>query len=333
MADRTQQWVELRAPINGKPVSSTPAAVDDTSVQPPQAASTAARAIGTTEQEAFSAELVDVPLPPSSEDGEDMDLSSSRKRCRDSDSSDDEAAAPRKLVVAVPSVQEDTTVDSTTTLHSETTYTSQDSPTTTGAASASPESHSGADGSTSPTSVPAVPPPAAVTALADTQVMEVPAEEKDEDTISLPPSAAFLKTTAPPTTPDPVPRPAGRSYASVVQGTTMPAAHGRKEPAAQTSSQQHPAVAPAAQRPAAPVQAQPPASLAGSAAPSLVVAAKTPGATGPAATTEAQQAVDRMAQLLLQAIQLASSILPAGQPLSAICLQAMALQTTTTKHG
>ncbi|KAL1481842.1 hypothetical protein MTO96_034157 [Rhipicephalus appendiculatus] len=129
---------------------------------------------------------------------------------------------------------------------------------------------------------------------------------------------------------DPAPRPAGRSYASVVQGTTMPAAHGRKEPAAQTSSQQHPAVAPAAQ---GPVQAQPRASPAGSAAPSLVVAAKTPGATGPAATTEAQQAVDRMAQLLLQAIQLASSILPAGHPLSAICLQAMALQTTKTKHG
>ncbi|KAL1484179.1 hypothetical protein MTO96_050090 [Rhipicephalus appendiculatus] len=129
MADRTQQWVELRAPINGKPVSSTPAAVDDTSMQPLHAASTAARAIGTIEQEALSAELVDVPLPPNSEDGEDMDLYSSRKRCRDSDSSDDEAAAPRKLVVAVPSVQEDTTVDSTTTLQSETTYTSQDSPT------------------------------------------------------------------------------------------------------------------------------------------------------------------------------------------------------------
>ncbi|KAL1481841.1 hypothetical protein MTO96_034156 [Rhipicephalus appendiculatus] len=123
MTDRTQQWVELRAPINGKPVSSTPAAVDDISVQ---AASTAARAIGTIEQEALSAELVDVPLPPSSEDGEDMDLSS-RKRCRDSDGSDDEAAAPRKHVVAVPSVQEDTTVDSTTTLQSETSCTSQDS--------------------------------------------------------------------------------------------------------------------------------------------------------------------------------------------------------------
>ncbi|KAL1483322.1 hypothetical protein MTO96_033269 [Rhipicephalus appendiculatus] len=68
-----------------------------------------------------------------------------------------------------------------------------------------------------------------------------------------------------------------------------------------------------------------------SAVPSVVPPSDMPAAHGPAATTEAQRSIDSLVEILLHAI--ACATLSPDHPLHATCLQAMALQTTTTKHG
>lgn len=87
----------------------------------------------------FAAAKTFPPLPEPSEE-EDMDTSSSRKCPRLKDSSNDEADAPRKLVLADSSTQEDTTSDRMTSLQSDESDSRQDSLPTSGDASTSPES-------------------------------------------------------------------------------------------------------------------------------------------------------------------------------------------------
>lgn len=66
-----------------------------------------------------SAEPVDVSLPPGSDDEETMDLTLTRKRCRDENSSDEDQTAPRKLPLSSPcpdSHDENTTESGTSAL-------------------------------------------------------------------------------------------------------------------------------------------------------------------------------------------------------------------------
>ncbi|KAL1418080.1 hypothetical protein MTO96_005838 [Rhipicephalus appendiculatus] len=86
------------------------------------------------------------PLPEPS-DEEDMDISSSRKHPRPEDSSDDEADAPRKLIPADPSAQDDSSNDSSGFLLSSESDTSKDSTATTDTSSTSTTT---ADASDSP---------------------------------------------------------------------------------------------------------------------------------------------------------------------------------------
>ncbi|KAH7973252.1 hypothetical protein HPB52_023266 [Rhipicephalus sanguineus] len=113
-----------------------------------------------------------------------MDMSRSRKRPRPEDSSDDEADGPRKLVLADPSTEEDTTSDSTTSQQSAESDSSEDSLPTSGDNSASPPS------AASHVTEPAAHTPAAVPALADdTAVSEGPEEEMDDGNTSPPHSS------------------------------------------------------------------------------------------------------------------------------------------------
>ncbi|XP_037521857.1 uncharacterized protein LOC119399114 [Rhipicephalus sanguineus] len=161
---------------------------------------------------------------------------------------------------------------------------------------------------------------------------------------------------------DQVPRNTGRSYASVLQGSSMPAALEPRAPAARTSRPPRPTVGSNIQGPAAPPLAPPagtvatpppaeaPAAISSQAGTPSGPAATSqptgdsggPAATtrpppqvtpGPAATTEVQQAISSLAEILLQAMRIACATLPADHPLRPICLQAVALQSTTTQHG
>ncbi|KAH7943546.1 hypothetical protein HPB52_009202 [Rhipicephalus sanguineus] len=150
---------------------------------------------------------------------------------------------------------------------------------------------------------------------------------------------------------DQVPRNTGRSYASVLQGSSMPAALEPRAPAARTSRPPRPTVGSNIQGPAAPPLAPPagtvatpppaeaPAAISSQAGTPSGPAATSqptgdsggPAATtrpppqvtpGPAATTEVQQAISSLAEILLQAMRIACATLPADHPLRPICLQA-----------
>ncbi|KAH7931439.1 hypothetical protein HPB52_025675 [Rhipicephalus sanguineus] len=98
-----RQWLAFKAPIPGWPQQPHSAPVADTAGQPTQAENIVAAAPVSTAQAGIPKEPVDFPLPPGSDEEGDMDLSHTRKRNRDDDSSDEEQMAPKKLPVPLSS--------------------------------------------------------------------------------------------------------------------------------------------------------------------------------------------------------------------------------------
>ncbi|XP_037515350.1 nucleolar and coiled-body phosphoprotein 1 [Rhipicephalus sanguineus] len=98
-----RQWLAFKAPIPGWPQQPHSAPVVDTAGQPTQAQNIVAAALVSTAQAGIPKEPVDFPLPPGSDEEGDMDLSHTRKRNRDDDSSDEEQMALKKLPVPLSS--------------------------------------------------------------------------------------------------------------------------------------------------------------------------------------------------------------------------------------